>query len=114
MTIKAKENKVLGPNQVDEWKILVKRHKLMENVHGESGASKIFTFHKENVFFLFFFFCYNNDYDLSDHLFKMLNKDISSVHQLRFILQQPSANWKDFGLDEIRLKINNPVSFFKN
>lgn len=44
----------------------------------------------------------------------MLNKDISSVHQLRFILQQPSANWKDFGLDEIRLKINNPVSFFRN
>lgn len=39
----------------------------------------------------------------------MLNKDISNIYQLRFILQQPSVNWKDFGLNEIKLKLRNPV-----
>ena len=48
LTIKAKEKKT-APDQNDAWKILIKRHKLMENVHGESGATKLFTFYKENV-----------------------------------------------------------------
>ena len=49
LTIKAKEKKVLAPNQTDEWKILVKRLKLMENVHSESGASNSFSLYRENV-----------------------------------------------------------------
>lgn len=49
MTIKAKEDKPQSPNQADEWKILVKRQKLMENVHGESGATSTFTLDRENV-----------------------------------------------------------------
>ena len=37
-----------------------------------------------------------------------MNKDISNIYQLRFILQQPSVNWKDFGLNEIKLRLKNP------
>ena len=37
-------------------------------------------------------------------------KNIRSIYQLRFILQQPSIYWKDFGIDEIKLKIANPVT----
>jgi len=55
LTIKAKEKK-MSPIQNDDWKILIKRHKLMESVHGESGATKQFTFHKENVLIYFSFF----------------------------------------------------------
>jgi hypothetical protein len=44
----------------------------------------------------------------------MLIKDMPTIYQLRFILQQPSCNWKDFGLDDIKIKLNNPVIFFKS
>lgn len=32
-----------------EWKMLLKRYKLMENVHGETGANQIFTITTEMV-----------------------------------------------------------------
>ena len=32
-----------------------------------------------------------------------------TYYQLRIIMQQPSCNWKDFGLDDIKIKLNNPV-----
>ena len=34
---------------------------------------------------------------------------MTNIIQLRFILQQPSVNWKDFGLEDLKLKIINPV-----
>jgi hypothetical protein len=42
----------------------------------------------------------------------MLDKDVqTNIIQLRFILQQPSINWKDFGIDDIEIKLaNNPVN----
>jgi hypothetical protein len=43
----------------------------------------------------------------------MLDKDLKNISQLRFILQQPSPNWKDFGIDDIKLKLANPVSVFE-
>jgi hypothetical protein len=39
----------------------------------------------------------------------MLDKDLNHITHLRFILQQPSPYWKDFGIDEIKLKLSNPV-----
>ena len=39
----------------------------------------------------------------------MLEKNFKNVIQLRFILQQPSSYWKDFGIDEIKIKFINPV-----
>ena len=41
----------------------------------------------------------------------MFDKNPKSISQLRFILQQPSTYWKDFGIDDIKLKIANPVNF---
>ena len=40
----------------------------------------------------------------------MLEKSPKNISQLRFILQQPSTYWKDFGIDDVKLKIANPVS----
>lgn len=62
----------------------------MENVHSESGANQIFTITKE----------------------MMLEKNLKNIAQLRFILQQPSFYWKDFGIDDIKLKAPNPVNKF--
>ena len=39
----------------------------------------------------------------------MLSKNIKNIAQFRFILQQPSINWKDFGIDDIKIKVYNPV-----
>lgn len=39
-------------------------------------------------------------------------KNIKNVSKLRFILQQPSPYWKDFGIDEISIKLLNPVRIF--
>jgi len=38
----------------------------------------------------------------------MLEKSPKGISQLRFILQQPSTYWKDFGIDDVKLKIANP------
>ncbi len=83
LTIKAR---VKTNNGKEEWKIMLKRHKLMESVHGETGANKDFTLTKEMMNF----------------------KNIKNIYQLRFILQQPSCYWKDFNVDEIKLKMANP------
>jgi hypothetical protein len=37
------------PGDKAEWKMLLKRYKLMENVHGETGANQIFTITTEMV-----------------------------------------------------------------
>jgi len=37
-------------------------------------------------------------------------KSIKNVSKLRFILQQPSPYWKDFGIDEISVKLLNHVT----
>lgn len=83
LTIKAK---VKTTSNKDEWRILAKRLKLMENVHGETGANKSFTLTKDNFNF----------------------KHVKNIYQLRFILQQPSIYWKDFNIDEVKLKMANP------
>jgi hypothetical protein len=41
-------------------------------------------------------------------------KHVKNILQLRFILQQPSIYWKDFSIDEIKLKIANPVINYFN
>lgn len=46
LTIKAK---VKTNSNKEEWKILVKRYKLMESAHGETGSNKNFTLDKEIV-----------------------------------------------------------------
>lgn len=59
----------------------------MPDVHGESGANQTFSFTKETF----------------------LEKDLNNISMLRFILQQPSCYWKDFGIDDIKLKAINMV-----
>ena len=60
----------------------------MPNVHGESGAHQTFRFTKD----------------------MFLEKETNQISQLRFILQQPSFYWKDFGIDDLKFKAINSVS----
>lgn len=83
LTIKAK---VKTNSNKEEWKILVKRLKLMESAHGETGANKNYTINKDILNF----------------------KNIKNIYQLRFILQQPSIYWRDFNIDEIKITQANP------
>ncbi|CAF0950264.1 unnamed protein product [Brachionus calyciflorus] len=90
ITIKVKERFSKDTN--NEWKLILKRYKLMANVHGETGANQIFTISKD----------------------MFLDKDVNNISQLRFILQQPSFYWKDFGIDDIKLKaLNTDLSIEK-
>jgi len=67
-------------NVDDDWRVLLKRFPLMKSPHGELGSNARFVFDHKQLLFM-----------------------PRSIHQLRFILQQPSPIWKDFFLENVMI-----------
>jgi len=85
VTVRAKMGIVAGVNDLKPWKTILRNHVLMPNPHCENGSQSHFKI-------------------------SHFRHPLVSVSKLRFIIRQPSPNWKFFSLENVQLSTNRSTS----